>query len=243
MSPLVILHTNDFHNRLTPQKAQRIVERRKSLQAHLLLDAGDAVAAGNLTFHPGGEPILDLMSGAAYDAMVVGNREFHFTAAGFHAKLSRARFPVLCANVHPRAPSANLPVVPWAQWSVEGKTVVAFGLTVPMITERMKVRHASAYVFADPIATARQLVPSLRQRCDYLICISHLGLRIDRELASSVPGINLIVGGHTHALLEHGELIDSTLIVQAGSHARFLGIVTVQWNESSPASHAVVETL
>jgi len=243
VSSLIILHTNDLHNRLTPQKAQCIHERRAALNAHLLLDAGDAISAGNLTFHPGGEPILDLMTHTGYDAMAVGNREFHFTVSGFRAKLSRAGFPVLCANVRPRAPGTELPVVPWVEWSRADKTVLAFGLTVPMITRRMKVSHASAYVFEDPLETARQIVPSLRSRCDYLICISHLGLRMDRELAARVPGINLIIGGHTHTTLEHGELLDSTLIVHAGSYGRFLGVVTVEWKENVPSAHASLEPL
>lgn len=243
MRSLVILHTNDMHNSLTPQKAQRIDERRRALTPSLLVDAGDAVSSGNITFHPGGEPVLDLMSGIGYDAMAVGNREFHFTAPGFHAKLSRARFPVLCANIRTRGPSTQLPVVPWVEWTLAETRILALALTVPMITERMKVRHASAYVFADPIATAAELVPHLRERCDLLICLSHLGLRMDRELAARVPGLDLIVGGHTHAALEHGELIDNTLIVQAGSHARFLGVVTVEWSGNVPKARAHLETL
>src|SRR5689334_23789135 len=99
-SVLTILHTNDFHNHLTEAQAEHLRQARQEAgEAVLLLDAGDAIASGNVTFRPGGEPILDLMSDVGYDVMTVGNREFHFSRMGFHAKLSRARFPVLCANV------------------------------------------------------------------------------------------------------------------------------------------------
>src|SRR5258708_455150 len=93
-------HTNDFHNALSTSKAERLsILRRTVGESGLLIDAGDAVGSGNITFRPGGEPILETMSRIGYDAMTVGNREFHFTRKGFHTKLSRASFPILCANV------------------------------------------------------------------------------------------------------------------------------------------------
>ena len=83
-----ILHTNDFHNHLLPQQAERLRELRAGLGDNgLLLDAGDAISSGNVTYKPGGEPILDVMSDAGYDAMTIGNREFHFSQAGFCAKV------------------------------------------------------------------------------------------------------------------------------------------------------------
>src|SRR5437016_6383316 len=100
MSLARLLHTNDFHNHLVPLQAARLLALRRELgEGGLLLDAGDAVSAGNVTYHAAGEPILGVMSDCGYDAMTVGNREFHFTAVGFRAKVSNARFPVLCANV------------------------------------------------------------------------------------------------------------------------------------------------
>ena len=65
MSDLVILHTNDMHHRLREEKAERlqhIAEQERARSVCLLLDAGDAVGAGNVTFHPAGEPILERMS-------------------------------------------------------------------------------------------------------------------------------------------------------------------------------------
>src|SRR5689334_7643924 len=153
MPTVTILHTNDFHNHLSSEQALRLAERRQALRDDgLLLDAGDAISSGNVTYRAGGEPILDLMNKAGYDAMTVGNREFHFTQAGFCAKVGRARFPVLCANVRARDASTKLPVVPSITRSVSGGIrVTVFGLTVPMITERMLVRKVSAYLFDDPL--------------------------------------------------------------------------------------------
>src|SRR5690348_8583900 len=171
MPTITLLHTNDFHNHLSEAQARRLGEMRRVLDGRgLLLDAGDAISSGNITYKAGGEPILDLMSDAGYDAMTVGNREFHFSQAGFSAKLSRARFPVLCANVRARDPGAKLPVVTSITREVGGARVNVFGLTVPMITERMPARKVSAYVFDDPIRVAEELAPRLRAECDLLVC-------------------------------------------------------------------------
>jgi 2',3'-cyclic-nucleotide 2'-phosphodiesterase (5'-nucleotidase family) len=240
--PLTILHTNDLHDKLTAAQASSLRRLHDSLMpAVLLLDAGDAVGAGNITFRPGGEPILDRMSDAGYDAMAPGNREFHFSRPGFQAKVSRARFPVLCANVRPAGaspaaaaaedePVDGLPqaVRPWTLLTpAPGWRVVLFGLTVPMITERMLSRRISSYVFDDPIETAARLAPALRERLDpdLVVAVTHIGIKQDRRLAAEVGGIDLIVGGHTHVILEEGERAGGCLIAQAGSHARFVGRV------------------
>ena len=245
MPSITILHTNDFHNHLTESQASKLAARRCELgNSGLLLDAGDAISSGNITYRPGGEPILDLMSDSGYDAMTIGNREFHFSQAGFCAKVGRARFPLLCANVRAKDSNARLPVAPSAAWVLNGPVrVAAFGLTVPMITERMLSRKVSANVFDDPIAVAERLVPVLRSDCDLLICLSHIGLARDRDLAARVPEIDLIIGGHTHATLETGERVGETLIVQAGWWGHLFGTVTAEIGGGRPRLSARVDPL
>jgi 2',3'-cyclic-nucleotide 2'-phosphodiesterase (5'-nucleotidase family) len=229
MTHLTILHTNDFHNKLTPEKAEKIRRLKAESQNPLLLDCGDAIWAGNIYFRPNGEPVLELMNGAGYDAMTMGNREFHFMESGLRAKLGWAQFPVLCANIRTTRPNVDLPVLPYTTFSVEGKRVLVFGLTVPMITERMLVRKFSAYVFDHPLDAAASLVPELRSKADLLIAVTHIGLQMDRELAERVPGIDVIVGGHTHAKLSEPERVGGTAIVQAGWFAHFIGRTRVEF--------------
>lgn len=226
MTTVTIFHTNDFHNRLTPAQALRLRELKDSVPGSLLLDCGDAIWAGNVFFRPDGEPVLKLMNDAGYDAMTMGNREFHFLAGGLRKKIGWADFPVLSANIRPTN-DADLPVQSDISFIRDGMRIVVFGLTVPMITERMLSRKVSNYVFYDPIETAARLVPGLLERADVLIALTHIGLGKDRELARSVPGIDLIVSGHTHAVLEIPERVGGTAIVQAGWFARYVGKVEV----------------
>jgi len=228
MPALSIVHSNDLHGRIEAHLVQFLRQLRADLpQPSLLLDAGDAVTSGNVTFRVGGEEAHDHMVAAGYDAAAIGNREFHFSEAGFRAKLRRASFPFLCANLRPTQPGRRLPVTPSMVLERGNLRIGIVGLTVPMITERMLVRRVSAYVFDDPLVTARQVVPELRPACDLLIALTHIGLQRDRELAEALPEIDLIVGGHTHALLPEGQRVGSTLIVQAGAHGRTIGVVDV----------------
>lgn len=235
---LHILHTNDFHNALTDAGAARLREAIAELGGapHLLLDAGDAVRAGNTGVSVFGEPILDRMSDTGYHAMTMGNREFHFLRGALHAKIRQARFPVLCANVRARKPGDDaLPVQPFVSFEIGDIRVVVFGLTVPMITERMKVAAVSAFLFDDPVATAARLVPELRRDADVLIALTHIGLREDERLARSVPGIDLIIGGHSHNKLPEPQIVENTPIVQAGWHAHLYGHVAVDLAKNGPA--------
>ena len=107
MLACTILYTSDFHNRLNSQAAARIRNLRASLSNVLLLDAGDAIGAGNLSARLGGEPILRLMADAGYDAMALGNRESHPYYRILKCKLREAKFPILAANL--RAVKKPLP--------------------------------------------------------------------------------------------------------------------------------------
>jgi 2',3'-cyclic-nucleotide 2'-phosphodiesterase (5'-nucleotidase family) len=219
MATVTIFHTGDMHNRLTPEKAQRLRELKSSAENALLLDAGDAIWAGNVLYRPGGEPILKLMNLANYDAMAMGNREFHFTRRGFRAKVTCAEFPVLCANVHGTG-GETLPVVPHTIFERGGIRVAVFGLCLPMITERTIGKRFSVYRFSDPIETAAEIVPQLRRQADCVIALTHIGIDRDRRLAKQVGGIDLIVGGHTHTeVMEPG----GAPIVHSGWAARTVG--------------------
>jgi len=234
-----VIHTNDFHARLNESGVERLQAAIQGLgtQEFLLLDAGDAIKAGNVDFNPFGEPILDTMSDLGYRAMAMGNREFHVLRPALETKINRARFPVLCANLRWRKPARNekdeeiveaLPVIPSIVTEVAGVKVGILGLTVPMVTSKMRVAPLSHFLFNDAIATAKRVVPKLRAEADIVIALSHLGIAPDRKLAEGVPDLDLIIGGHTHVVLEEPEFVNGVPIVQAGSYARYYGQLEIE---------------
>jgi 2',3'-cyclic-nucleotide 2'-phosphodiesterase (5'-nucleotidase family) len=225
---LHIFHTNDFHGKLTDEKAATIkalVERLSEGEPSLLLDAGDAVSAGNLGFNPLGEPILTRMTQLGYDAMTMGNRETHPSLAVVRTKLNKAAFPLLCANGYAKNTSVTLPFTDSLFLQRNGCRVGILGVTVPMATPRKVDAALWDNLFEPPIETAQRLVTALRPQCDTLIALTHIGIAQDRKLAEAVPELDLLIGGHTHVVLEQPEWVNGVPIVQAGSHARYLGHV------------------
>ena len=230
---LTVLHTNDFHNHLSPVQAAFIKSEKAKYENVLLLDSGDAISAGNVGVRPGGEPILTLMSETGYHAMTLGNREFHVADTLLRLKLSRAAFPVLSANIRWRDDKGEaLPVVPsWTKTLPNGLRVAVFGLTVPMVTPRMTTRLVSAFVFDDPIETAKLQIARLRPNADIVIALTHIGLREDERLAAACPELDLIIGGHSHNKLHEPRVVNGVSIVQAGWFGHLLGETTLTWNE------------
>ena len=232
---LTVLHTNDFHNHFSPAQAAFIGGEKAKHENVLLLDSGDAISAGNVGVRPGGEPILTLMSDTGYDAMTLGNREFHVADTLLRLKLSKAVFPVLSANIRWREDKGEtLPVMPSLTKTLpNGLRVAVFGLTVPMVTPRMTARLVSAFVFDDPIETAKAQIARLRPDADILIALTHIGLREDERLAAACPGLDLIIGGHSHNKLHEPHVIAGVPIVQAGWFGHYLGETMLTWNGSA----------
>lgn len=226
MPELVVFHTSDLHDKLTPEIAERLHELKASVPDSLMLDSGDALRAGNIFWLPGGEPVLDLMNSVPYDAMCMGNREYHLMRAGITSKTSRAEFPILSANLRAGKPDYPLPVKPWIVLEPKGIRVGVMGLTVACITERMMVKRLADYYFENPVRAAETTVPELRDKCDVLIALTHLPAGMDPELAKTVPGIDLILAGHSHTTVEP-ERVGETVIMRHGAYGRAVGKVSI----------------
>ena len=101
--------------------------------------------------------------------------------------------------------------------------VGVFGIMLEMVTSRMAARHISAFINTSALEAADECVERLRKNCDTIICISHIGLKRDIQLAQSVTGIDVIFGGHSHDLVTEPLRVGETWVCQSGSHAKFVG--------------------
>ncbi|MCS7065230.1 MAG: metallophosphoesterase [Fimbriimonadales bacterium] len=224
MADLTILHTNDVHGRWSASFVERLRQLREPMDA-LLLDAGDGLRAGNLSIPLKPPAEWDYMCQAGYDAMTLGNREFHILPKGFLAKVQGAPCPLLCANIRPKQPDTPLPVQPVWRGERAGVRVGVVGLTVPMVTPRMQSARLSAYLFDPPLEVAREWATRLRPEVDLLIALTHLGITQDRRLAEMCPEFDLIIGGHSHTPLEPPERVGRVWIAQSKPFARGVGVL------------------
>lgn len=216
---LTILHTNDLHGRLNGDHARHL--RALRAEADLFFDCGDCVKTGNLGIPLREELCWALLAEAGCDAAVIGNRESHVLESAFRAKIAGARHPLLCANLRSRAGDRPLP----ASTIIEaaGLRVGVVGVMVPMVTERMATRPASAYLWDPPIPAALAEARRLRAVCDVLIALTHIGHAQDLRLAEAGDDFDLILGGHSHTVVSSPVRVGRAWVCQAGSHGRFVG--------------------
>jgi 5'-nucleotidase len=247
---ITILYTNDTHSRLDPfpmnakefaglggiaRRSSLINQIRSTQKNVLLLDAGDVFQGTSWFDVYGGEVDFKLMSEMNYDAMTIGNHEFDLGPDGFADAAKYADFPFLAANYIVR----NTPMASYVQRQIvkefDGFKIGIFGLGIEFegVIDRSLTGSVRA---ANPIRNADQITKYLKNslRCDYIICLSHLGFyysdeRVDdHDLANSVENIDLIIGGHTHTFLDQPVVIQkasgkSTYITQMGHSGVRLG--------------------
>lgn len=162
-----------------------------------------------------------MLAAAKITASVPGNRESHVLESVVKTKFAGATHPILCANWFHNDGTLKFPdhlII-----DSNGMTVGIIGVMVPMVTERMVTRKASQFVWQDPIQTAQTISQNIRPKVDLLIALTHIGFAQDIKLAESCPEIDLILGAHSHTVLEQPKKINQTVICQTGSHGRYLG--------------------
>ena len=243
---LTILHINDLHGWVLPHPAGegRVTEagglarmaalvKRSSHGPSLFVAAGDLMQGTNLSNFSRGKAVIEALSLMGLDASAVGNHDFDYGLDVLRRRASEATFPFLAANVE--GAGAEF-LSPWTVRRAGPLRVALFGLTTvetPVMTHPDNVRGLT---FLSPEETARRLVPDLRRRADLVVCLSHLGLEEDRRLAAAVPGIDVIVGGHTHTMLESPLRVGSTLIVQAWERGDVLGVLELEVHDGRVSS-------
>ncbi|HEX5855529.1 MAG TPA: bifunctional UDP-sugar hydrolase/5'-nucleotidase [Thermoanaerobaculia bacterium] len=198
--------------------ASRIAAIRRETPNVLLLDAGDTIQGTPVEYlhakslQSGPDPMSAAMSAVRYDAMAVGNHEFNFGLAVLRKAQKEASFPWLSANTRNADGSAAFPE--YIVKTVAGVRIGVLGLTTPNIPNWEPERNRPGLTWEDPVVTVRRLVPVLRgrEKCDFVAILIHSGPELDLKTGepdgtdaenrvvavSKVPGIDLLLTGHTH---------------------------------------------
>jgi 2',3'-cyclic-nucleotide 2'-phosphodiesterase (5'-nucleotidase family) len=142
------------------------------------------------------------------------------------AKFAGAMHPVLCANWKDK--NGAQVFEPSHVWTVNGVRVAAFGVMVPIVTDRMTTRAASNYLWDQPVPCAVEVAGALRKKADVVVALTHIGIAQDRRLAEATSDIDVIFGGHSHTVIEAPEVVNGVAICQGGSHAQFVGRYVIE---------------
>jgi 5'-nucleotidase / UDP-sugar diphosphatase len=248
---------NDDKTRGGYARLAGLIATRKKARAEqgpvLVLDAGDytmGTAFGAASREIGGE--LQLMSRMGCDATTFGNHEFDLGPAGLGKAIDVAARagripPVLASNSSFEGSDATLADLQrLAKAGVVRRHIVIerggirFGLFGLLGKEALIYTSGGAVKFADPVETAREMVKLLREteKADVIIALSHCGVEKgkdgrytdgeDVQLPKAVPGIDVVIGGHSHTELLQPIIVNGrTPVVQTGKYGENLGELVI----------------
>ena len=245
---ITILHTNDTHSCIEPEKNGNAgVLNRALLIEHiadsvgrgniLLFDSGD-FSQGSLYYNSfKGSTEVELMNAMGYDAGTLGNHEFDFGLENLARLLKMAKFEVLCANYDFTGTVCEGLVKPYTIIERGNKKIGIFGLS-PDPKGLIAQENYSGVTFTSPVEAANNCVAELKAKgCDAIVCLSHLGWKINNEynderLAAETAGIDIILGGHSHDYFEKPLTYKNregkdVIMQQMSKNGRYLGTASL----------------
>ncbi len=246
---LTIYHVNDVHGRVQGSdsvigyaKLMTIVDEARAENPNvLLLNAGDTLHGNLLATFTKGEAIVELMNKMGFDAMTPGNHEFNYGYDRLMELAGIADFPFLGANILKEDGSSDFE--PYVIKEFDGFKVGIFGVSTTETKVKSHPNNTVGIEFENEIESSKKMVAELKDKVDIIIGLVHVG--IDQEsvittydIAKNVDGIDILVDGHSHHELPEGELVNDTLIVQAGEWTKNIGLVEVLIEDGEIVSKA-----
>ncbi len=270
---LTILHTNDFHARFEPINSSdsgcsaenaatgecfggsarlvtAIADARDRSDNAILVDGGDQFQGTLFYTYYKGKLAAEMMNKLGYDAMTVGNHEFDDGPEVLRGFIDAVDFPILMSNADVSG-EPQLADVIMKSTVIEkaGERIGLIGLT-PQNTDEL-ASPGPNITFSDPSEAVQGEVDKLTgEGVNKIIVLSHSGLNVDRTVAETTTGVDVIVGGHDNSLLSntiegakgpYPVMVGDTAIVQAYAYGKFLGELNVTFDDGGKVIEAVGE--
>src|SRR5215217_3226772 len=202
----------------------RVMALKKAIQQEnpntLFLMAGDTISPSVESITYKGSQMIDAWNLAGLDYSTFGNHEFDFGPDVLKQRIKESKFGWIAANVidtTTNKPFGDVP--PFVVREFGGVKIGIFALVLP--ETKITSRPGDNVEFRSPCDTAKEVVSELHgQGVKVVVALTHLSMREDKEVARCA-GVNLIVGGHEHTLLESHA--GSAPIFKMTSDARELG--------------------
>ena len=270
ISKLTILYTNDVHSRVEPfpdndpkypnqggsaRRAAIIKKIRNEEKNVLLLDAGDIFQGTPYFNFYAGELEYKLMSQMGYELATLGNHDFDLGVDNIIKQLPNASFEFVCANYDFKNSPLQGRINPYKIIKKHGLKIGVFGLGIEL-SGLVEKKNYGEIQYNDPIEIAKKTAAILRhdKKCDYVICLSHLGYNYsenkvsDTILSEQTKDIDLIIGGHTHTFLDEPKLKINAdnkpvYITQVGWAGIWLGRIDVMFSHNTIQKTSVASVI
>lgn len=203
------------------------VRQARGAENVLLVDIGDTFADDLLANLTKGETIIRLMNSVGYQFMALGNHDFDYGLPQTRQLQRLADFPMRGANIIDEEIGQPVLGDPVKYFYVDGVKIAMLALGYHNTAMTGNKANFNGLKFVDGVETARRYVPQLRENADIVVLASHEGTRIDLDIAREVPGIDFIIGGHSHDGIAEPIRVGDTWVVQALSDGSALGNLQV----------------
>lgn len=274
---LHVIHINDLHSRIEPiskydstcgaddnaegkcfggvaRVATKIAELRKELEGQnvIVLDAGDQYQGSLMYTTYKGDAEIEFMEAIGFDAMAVGNHEFDDGDEGLAKLADGVSFPIVSGNID--VSSSNVlagKIKNHVVLEVGGQKI---GIVSALAVDTTETSSPSdAVIFTDEIASLTSDVEALAaEGVNKVIALTHVGLPKDLELAAAVPGLDAVVGGHSHSLLSNTSdraagpypmMVGSVPVVQAYAYSKYIGHLVLNFDDDGNVTSATGDTI
>lgn len=229
---IIILSTNDMHAKIDNfSKLAYLADSLRHIYANVfLVSAGD-----NFTGNPVvdqypeiGYPMIDLMNKLHYDVSALGNHEFDLGLENLNKRMEQATFPFISCNIEASGTILKQPK-PYINLQTANGVKLIILSAVQLGENGLPDSHPDKLIglrFEEGIAKA-VTYKNLRQQCNIFIALTHLGIEKDTMLAKQMSELDIIIGGHSHTLMEKPFFVNGVMIIQAGSGLKYTGKITV----------------
>ena len=229
---VTILGINDMHADIDnlPQLAYFLKKERAKTPGTLLLSAGDNRTGSPYVDAVGepGMPMIQLMNQLGFDASTLGNHEFDAGEKMLRDCIDAAHFPFICANVRVKS-GAELNLKPYHFFERDGVRICVLGF-VQTGANGLPDAHpdqVKGLSFRNPFEAVRDYA-FLREKCDLLILVTHMGFEDEVKLAEIFPEADVIIGGHSHTRIEKETVVNGVLVTQTENKAKFISRIIFQ---------------
>ena len=220
---LTIMHFNDTHSHLEPERAGKsagrggVIERAALVDSvrnavgrrnFLRLHAGDFNQGTSYYTTLGGMLEVELVNALGYDVVTLGNHEFDDGIEHLGRRLAGLKCPVVCSNYDFSQFELGKYVKPYVVLKRGGMRIGIFGMLTD-ITKVVERTIADRLPKFDDVETADRWASYLKneKKCDIVIALTHLGIEnedfMDQDLVRATRNIDLVVGGHSHTFIKN----------------------------------------
>lgn len=261
---LIILHSNDTHSNIDPDKEtgtggalrrKVLIDSVRSSEPNVLLvDAGDVVQGSLYYTFFKGEVETMIMNNLGYEVAILGNHEFDNGITLLTNQYRNLKAEKISTNYDMKNTPLDSLFVPYTIKEYAGKRIGIIAINIDPVG-LISPHKCEGVNYLDQISIANQSASDLKNKhnADYIIALTHIGYQGDSILARNSHDIDIIIGGHSHTVIDPQISDQSTfnisnldgekvLVGQTGSNGHYLGEISLDLNTGERASRLIPVT-